>query len=105
MGLTNAQINFLSDEFGLSESQFSSLSPILLWKLREDCIEIECDEAEINVNTSTVRGNLAAGMVDLASSILPTEWKRLSPPEVKAMYSNLMATDGNFHDERAAVAV
>jgi len=87
MNLTDVQHMFLSDEFGLNESQLHNLTPLRLWKLREDCIGIECDEAMIDTNTTTERGNVAASLVDILSSILPKDWKRKTPQEVEAMYS------------------
>ena len=88
MNLNATQCSFLADEFGLSESKLYSLAPLPLWRLREDCIEIECDEAMIDTNSSTVRGDVAASIVDVISSILPNEWKRKTLSEVEAMCAN-----------------
>ena len=87
MNLTNAQHKFLSDEFELNESQLHNLTLLRLWKLREDCIGIECDEAMIDTNATTERGNVAASLVDILSATLPKDWKRKTPSEVEALYS------------------
>jgi hypothetical protein len=76
MNLSYKQREFISDEFGLYESKLCNLSPLLLWKLREDCIDIECNEAMLDTNATTERGNMAASVVDVLSAILPKEWGR-----------------------------
>ncbi|MCL2203043.1 MAG: hypothetical protein FWB88_03785 [Defluviitaleaceae bacterium] len=105
MNLSNIQRRFINDEFGLSEAQFYGLSPLPLWKLREDCIDIECCEAMLDTNAATERGNVAASVVDILSSILPKEWKQKTPPEVEALYPGIMASKGIEFFDGLAVAV
>ena len=103
--MTDKQRTFLANEFGLNESQLYNLTPLHLWKLREDCIEIECDEAEINIDSNTERGKSAAGVVDIISSVLPKEWKRKTPQEVETMYINKSLPEFIFTPGNVAVAV
>ena len=105
MNLTEVQLQFLTDEFGVNVTQFHEFKPLHLWQLREECIGIECDEAESSSNSPTERGNLAASIVDVVSSLLPKEWKRKTPPEVEAMYADELATGSIFANGRVAVAV
>jgi hypothetical protein len=104
MKLSAEQSKFLDEEFGVLESQLYGLEPLPLWRLREDCIGIECDEAEEYPESVTERGNLAASIVDLVSSLLPKEWKRKTPPEVEAMYPGAMS-EGAFFKSRIPALV
>ena len=74
--------DFLLQEFGLNISDLKALDPIQLWLLREDVEDIECDEAEKGVSE---RGLAAADLGDLLSSLLPVEWRLVTPHEVDAM--------------------
>jgi len=104
MSLSAEQSKFLDKEFGMRESQLYGLAPLHLWRLREDCIGIECDEAEEYPESVTERGNSAASIVDLVSSLLPKEWRRKTPPEVEAMYPDAMS-DGAFLNNRLPALV
>ena len=67
MKLSNDQYKFLKDEFGISESDISSLSNDCIRELRERCFDIEVEEATMADNENmeiTARGEMAAELVD-----------------------------------------
>ena len=85
MNINESQIFFLQKEFSIIDTDLIKMRPLSLWKLREACIQIECDEAMLDKTATTERGDMAAGLVNILSSLLPAEWKRLTPSEVEAM--------------------
>ena len=82
MSLTTSQRAFLSSEFGIDDINPRIMSPLELWKLREDLIELECDD-DLDGN----QRDDAAHLVDYISKLLPEDWRRKTPPEVEAMLS------------------
>lgn len=105
MSLTDIQRNFLLDEFGINESHFFKLTPLNLWRLREDCIEIECDEAMIDINEVTFRGNLAASVVDIVSALLPLEWRSKTPMQIQLESVDEKEESMTYKRDQIAVAV
>ena len=104
MRLTDDQRVFLLNEFGICESRFFELAPLKLWMLREDCIEVECDEALVNMDEVTHRGSLAASVVDIVSSILPMEWQCKTPQQVQSeCLHEEVESLANLHDQMVVV--
>ena len=100
MSLTNKQVAFLSTEFGIDNFTPDSLSPLEMWKLREQFIDYECDD---DANNEQI--DIAASLVDYMSSVIPDDWRLKTPPEVAALYSEEMASVDTYYDRRVATAV
>ena len=82
MLLTTNQRAFLASEFGIDNFNPILMTSLELWKLREDLIELECDE-----DLEDQQRDEAAYLVDYISKLLPEDWRRKTPPEVEAMLS------------------
>ena len=82
MTLTDKQLNFLSNELGIQKFKPHLMSPYELWKLREDLIDLECNE-----DIDPLRRDEAAKLVDYMKDTIPKEWRLLTPSEVEAILS------------------
>ena len=84
MSLSNEQKEFLYKEFGIEIFDPQTMNPLSLWQLRENLIDLECDD-ELDQTKRTTAAHLVDYMSKLPNDIFPKEWKLKSPPEVEAM--------------------
>ena len=87
MPLTASQSVFLVSELGIDKINPTLMSDVDLWKLREELINLECDE-----DLDDEKRDIAAGLVDYMSSIISEDWSRKTPSEVEAMLRETQET-------------
>ena len=81
MTITDKQILFLHNEFGIDNFNPAQMSPLDMWRLREHLIDYECGD-----DADDEQIDIAANLVDYISSIIPDDWRRKTPLEVAAMH-------------------